>query len=122
MYLFSEPFFQDEVAARAKIESVRWPNGPVCPHCAEASRRYALKVPGRRRCGNPACRRDFTVTTGTVMESTHIPLTKWLMAFYLLSSSKKRISSHQLMRSLGVTYKSPGFCRIGSGRRWRRVA
>ena len=52
---------------------------------------------------------DFTVTTGTVMESSHIGLHKWLMAFYLLSSSKKGISSHQLMRSLGVTYKSAWF-------------
>jgi transposase-like protein len=109
MNTFNEPYFQDEDAARAKIESVRWPGGPVCPRCGEASRRYATKRAGRFRCGNPSCRKDYTVTTGTVMESTHIPLHKWLMAFYLLSSSKKGISSHQLMRSLGVTYKSAWF-------------
>jgi transposase-like protein len=96
-------------AARAKIESVRWPNGPVCGKCGEGQRRYATKKPGRWRCGNPECRKDLTVTTGTVMESSHIPLNKWLLAFYLLSAFKKGMSSHQLMRSLGVTYKSAWF-------------
>jgi len=109
MNTFTEPFFQSDDAARAKIESVRWPTGPICPHCGEAVRRYATKKEGRWRCGNPDCRMDYTVTTGTVMESSHIGLHKWLMAFYLLSSSKKGISSHQLMRSLGVTYKSAWF-------------
>lgn len=109
MDTYSEPFFQTDAAARAKIESVRWPNGPICPHCGEAESRYATKKEGRWRCGNPPCRMDYTVTTGTVMESSHIGLHKWLLAFYLLSSSKKGISSHQLMRSLGVTYKSAWF-------------
>ncbi|WP_428541181.1 IS1595 family transposase [Rhodopila sp.] len=109
MNTFTEPYFQNENAARAKIESVRWPNGPVCGRCGEGARRYATKRPGRFRCGNPACRKDYTVTTGTVMESSHIPLHKWLMAFYLLSASKKGMSSLQLMRSLGVTYKSAWF-------------
>ena len=109
MNTFTEPYFQDEAAARAMIEGVRWPNGPVCPHCTESARRYATKKEGRWRCGNPDCRKDYSVTNGTVMESSHIPLTQWLMAFYLLSSSKKGISSHQLMRSLGCTYKSAWF-------------
>ena len=109
MNLFTEPYFQTPEAARAKIESIRWPNGPVCHHCGEDQRRYATKKEGRWRCGNPDCRKDYTVTTGTVMESSHIPLNKWLLAFYLLSSSKKGMSSHQLMRSLGVTYKSAWF-------------
>jgi transposase-like protein len=109
MNTFTEPYFQDEAAARAMIEGVRWPNGPVCPHCTESARRYATKKEGRWRCGNPTCRKDYSVTNGTVMESSHIPLTQWLMAFYLLSSSKKGISSHQLMRSLGCTYKSAWF-------------
>jgi transposase-like protein len=109
MNTFTEPYFQDEAAARAMIEGVRWPNGPVCPHCTESARQYATKKEGRWRCGNPDCRKDYSVTNGTVMESSHIPLTQWLMAFYLLSSSKKGISSHQLMRSLGCTYKSAWF-------------
>jgi transposase-like protein len=109
MNLFTEPYFQTAEAARAKVESIRWPDGPVCHHCGEATKRYATKKEGRYRCGNPACRMDYTVTTGTVMESSHIGLHKWLLAFYLLSSSKKGMSSHQLMRSLGVTYKSAWF-------------
>lgn len=109
MNTFTAPFFQNETSARAKAESIRWPSGPVCPHCGDAARRYATKKEGRWRCGNPACRKDYTVTTKTVMESSHIPLSKWLLAFYLLCSSKKGISSHQLMRSLGITYKSAWF-------------
>ena len=106
---FTEPCFQTDAAAREMIEGIRWPNGPVCGKCGETERRYATKKEGRWRCGNPACRKDFTVTTGTVMESTHIGLHKWLLAYYLLCSSKKGISSHQLMRSLDVTYKSAWF-------------
>lgn len=106
---FTNPYFQTDAAAREWFEARRWPSGPVCGKCGEAERYYATKKEGRWRCGNPECRKDFTVTTGTVMESTHIGLHKWLLAFYLLCSSKKGISSHQLMRSLGVTYKSAWF-------------
>src|SRR5579862_1755156 len=109
MNTFTEPHFQDDAAARRYIEVIRWPSGPVCPHCGEAQRLYPTKRGGRWRCGNPECRKDFTVTTGTVMESSHIGLHKWLLAFYLLSASKKGMSSHQLMRSLDVTYKSAWF-------------
>jgi transposase-like protein len=109
MNQFTEPHFQTDEAARAFIEGIRWQNGPVCPHCRETTRRYRTKKEGRWRCGNPACRKDYTVTTRTVMESSHIGLHKWLMAFYLLSASKKGMSAHQLMRSLGVTYKSAWF-------------
>ena len=106
---FDAPHFRDEPAARAMIESLRWPNGPVCGCCGETTRRYATKRPGRYRCSNPACWKDFTVTTGTVMESSHIPLHKWLLGFHLLCSSKKGMSAHQLHRTLGVTYKSAWF-------------
>jgi transposase-like protein len=106
---FAFPRFHDETAARTAVEAMRWPNGPVCGHCSETKRLYATKRTGRYRCGNPACRKDFTVTTGTVMESSHIPLHKWLMGFYLLTSSKKGFPAHQLHRALGVTYKSAWF-------------
>ena len=106
---FSQPYFKDDDAARRMIESVRWPNGPYCQHCGETERRYPTKREGRFRCGNPECRQDYTVTTGTVMESSHIKLHKWLLAFYLMSSSKKGVSAHQLHRSLDITYKSAWF-------------
>lgn len=103
------PHLQNEDAAREAMERIRWPNGPVCHHCSEASRRYPTKRVGRFRCGNPECRKDFTVTTGTVMERSHIPLHKWFQAYYLLCSSKKGISSKQVERTLGVTYKTAWF-------------
>src|SRR5437660_9627145 len=103
------PHFTDPEAARVLIESELWPDGPVCAHCKETERRYETKRPGRYRCDNPKCRKDYTVTTGTVMESSHIPLNKWLMAFYLAASSKKGFSAHQLHRTLKVTYKSACF-------------
>jgi transposase-like protein len=103
------PHFKNEDAARELIESIRWPNGPVCGHCGETQRRYATKRLGRYRCGNPDCRKDYSVTTGTVMESSHIKLHHWMLAFYLISSSKKGISAHQLHRTIGITYKSAWF-------------
>ena len=109
MSIFTAPHFTDPEAARLFIEGIRWPNGPVCGRCGETERRYNTKRPGRYRCGNPECRKDFTVTTGTVMESSHIPLNKWMIGFYLMSSSKKGISAHQMHRTLGITYKSAWF-------------
>jgi transposase-like protein len=101
--------FRDDASARKLIESVRWPNGPVCSHCGSVGHAYATKKPGWYRCAEKACRKDFTVTTGTVMERSHIPLHKWLIAFYMLNSSKKGISAHQLHRTLGIRYQSAWF-------------
>jgi transposase-like protein len=102
--------FTDEAAARAHLEKLRWPNGPVCPKCASAKKPYATKrESGRYRCSDKDCRADFTVRVGTVFESSHIPLHKWFLAAYFLCSSKKGISSHQIHRTLGVTYKTAWF-------------
>lgn len=109
MTKLTDPMFTDEAAARTALEGIRWPNGPACGHCGETERRYETKRVGRYRCGNPECRKDFTVTTRTVMESSHIKLHKWLLGFYLVSSSKKGMSAHQLHRMLGLTYKSAWF-------------
>lgn len=109
MDAFSAPYFASEAEARLFLEGIRWPNGPVCPHCQEAKRRYGTDRPGRYRCGNPKCRKDYTVTTGTVMERSHIALHKWLQGFYLMASSKKGVSAHQLHRTLSITYKAAWF-------------
>src|SRR5213079_1914464 len=102
--------FPDSLKAAEYLESVRWPNGPVCPHCGESERKpYRLKSQTRRLWKCAACRKQYTVTVGTIFESSHIPLHKWLWAFYLLCSSKKGMSSHQLHRMLGVTYKTAWF-------------
>jgi transposase-like protein len=107
---FAAPHFVNDDAARALIESVRWPEGPVCSHCGTINHAYAVKGrSGLYRCAEPECRKDFTCTTGTVMERSKIPLHKWMMAFYLMNASKKGVSSHQLHRALGITYQSAWF-------------
>src|SRR6266849_448514 len=109
--LLSDPIYHDENAARSHLESIRWPNGPVCPHCGSVEQIAPLKGksmgPGWYYCA--ACKDKFTVRMGAVYERSHIPLHKWLLAFRLMASSKKGISSHQLHRTLGITYKSAWF-------------
>ncbi len=107
---FDAPHFQSETEARKYVEALRWPNGVrVCGKCGTVGGDYPTKREGRYRCGQKECRKDFTVMTGTVMESSHIKLNVWLMAFYLMASSKKGMSAHQLHRSLDITYKSAWF-------------
>ncbi len=109
--VLSEPQFHNEEAAFAYVEALLWPNGPVCPHCGNAKRVYALKGKttrqGLRKCAE--CRKPFTVRIGTVFEDSHCPLRYWLQAIYLLSSSKKGISTRQLQRTLGVGMKTAWF-------------
>lgn len=109
--LFELPRFQTPEAAREHLESVRWPKGPICPHCGAVDRITTLKGkshrPGLRECGH--CRDQFTVTVGTVFERSKLPLNKWLLAATLFAASKKGISAHQLHRMLGITYKSAWF-------------
>ena len=107
----TNPIFTDEEGARKHLEKIRWPHGPFCPHCGEAEKITRLEGkshrPGLHQCNT--CRQHFTVTVGTLFERSHIPLHKWLLAFHLMASSKKGISSHQLHRMLGITYKSAWF-------------
>jgi len=105
-----DPRFSDPVAAAEYLESIRWPNGVICPKCGESEREpYRLKNQKRRLFKCRACRKQFTVTVGTIFESSHVPLNKWLAAFYILCSSKKGMSAHQLHRMIGVTYKTAWF-------------
>jgi transposase-like protein len=106
---FVAPHFQSPENAREWLENLRWPEGPICSHCGTIGHAYKTKKPGWYRCAEKECRKDFTVTTGTVMERSHIPLNKWLMAFYLLNASKKGMSAHQLHRALNLDYKSAWF-------------
>lgn len=112
--------YSDEDKARQLLESLRWPNGVSCPHCRRAGSEckdvYRLepkptsKKPGRKGlfcCA--ACRKQFSVTVGTVFEGSHIPINKWLMAMFIVCSSKKSISALQLGRMLKLTYKSAWF-------------
>ncbi len=109
MDVFSAPHFTDDDAARAYLERILWPDGPVCAHCGVVNHAYATKRPGVFRCAEKGCRKDFTVTQKTVMERSHIALHKWLQAFHLMCSSKKGVSAHQLHRTLGIAYQSAWF-------------
>jgi transposase-like protein len=111
-----QPHFQDPDRAREYLESKRWPDGPVCPHCGVIGEAVHLEPRdgadtharrGALKCR--ACRKQFSVTVGTIFEDSHIPLNKWLMAYHLLCSSKKGMSAHQLHRMLGISYKSAWF-------------
>jgi transposase-like protein len=106
-----DPMFHDDNAARAHLESILWPNGPVCPHCkaTEGLRRLQGKShrPGLFQCNN--CLGHFTVMNGSIMERSHVPLHKWAMAFHLMASSKKGMSAHQLHRMLHVNYRTAWF-------------
>jgi transposase-like protein len=109
MTTFNEPYHQSDEAARKWFEAMRWPGGVVCPHCGSVGSAYARKKTGLYRCSEKECRKDFTVTTKSVMESSHLPLRLWAQAFTLLCSSKKGISAHQVHRTLKITYKSAWF-------------
>lgn len=109
--ILDKPFFRDEAAAYAKLESIIWPNGPKCVHCGSTDRIGLMggkaTRPGLYKCY--ACRKQFRATVGTVFEGSHIPMHIWMQAVYLMISSKKGVSTHQLHRTLGVTLKSAWF-------------
>lgn len=106
--IFENKVFQDAAAAREWLESRLWPEGPICGHCGTIDEAKALSSrPGTYQCN--ACRKQFTVTVGTVFERSHIPLNKWLMATFLFCASKKGVSAHQMHRLLDITYKSAWF-------------
>jgi transposase-like protein len=111
MSILSQSYFHNEEAAYAFVEARIWPQGPVCPHCGSCDR--IGKMGGKStRIGTYKCyecRKPFTVKVGTIFESSHIPLRLWLQAIFLISSSKKGISSNQLHRTLGITLKSAWF-------------
>ena len=107
----ADPCYHDDDAARVTFEAIRWPDGPYCPHCGVFDTVAPLggksMGPGWYWCNK--CREKFTARVGSVMERSHIPMHKWLLAFRLMASSKKGVSAHQLHRMLGVSYKSAWF-------------
>jgi transposase-like protein len=107
----SNPIYHNKDLAREHLEAIRWPHGPICPHCGVLDNAVLLggtsHRPGLYKCRD--CRKQFSVTVGTVFERSKIPLNKWLLATHLMTSSKKGISSHQIHRNLGVTYKTAWF-------------
>ncbi|MBL0421728.1 IS1595 family transposase [Ramlibacter sp. AW1] len=109
--ILNQPQFQDVDKAREYLEALRWPHGPVCPHCGSLGKHLVLKGkqyrPGLYKCAD--CYEQFTVTVGTVFERSKVPLNLWLQAVHLMCASKKGISAKQVERMLGVTYKTAWF-------------
>ena len=109
--VLNDKHFHDEKAAYKWVEARVWPEGPVCPHCGGVERISAMKGKSTRigayKCYQ--CRKPFTVKVGTIFESSHIPMKLWLQAIFLMTSSKKGISSNQLHRTLGCTLKTAWF-------------
>jgi transposase-like protein len=101
--------FTDVDAARAHLEAIQWPDGPICPHCGTIDRASSIKGGRAGLWFCNACRAQFSVMVGTVFERSKVPLNTWLYANHLLCSSKKGISSQQLARMLGVTVKTAWF-------------
>lgn len=122
----TNPIFTNEDKAREHFEALRWPDGPVCPHCGVIGEATELKGkstrPGLYKCRG--CQKPFTATMGTVYERSHIPLHKWLLATHLMAASKKGMSAHQLWRMLGFgSYRTAWFMahRIREGMRAARM-
>lgn len=111
--VFQNPIFQDETKAREALEAIRWPDGPICPHCGNSHEDKIGKIDGKS--ARPGlfwcheCKGQFTVTVGTVFERSKVPLTKWWMAAHMLNSGKNGTSAHEIHRTLGVTYKTAWF-------------
>src|SRR5436190_17646181 len=122
----TDPIFHDEETARRHFEALRWPDGPICPHCGSVNNATEMKGKSTRagvyKCKD--CRKQFTATIGTLYERSHIPLHKWLLATRLICSSKKGSSAHQLWRMLGFgSYRTAWFMahRIREGMREARI-
>ena len=113
--IFQNPIFHNEDKAREALEAELWPNGPYCRHCGNSDPDKIAKVEGKKHSHRPGlyycneCQGQFTVTVGTVLERSKIPLTKWLMAAHMFNSGKNGVSAHEIHRTLGVTYKTAWF-------------
>ncbi len=107
--------FPDEESCWAHLETVRWPDGPICPRCGSIGNAHHVGQGHYRRCN--ACRAKFKVTHGTPFEGTHLPLRTWFTALYLIAASSKGISSVKLGQHLGIGQKTAWFL----GQRIRRM-
>jgi transposase-like protein len=106
------PIYHDDDKAREHLETVLWPHGPYCPRCGVTGDRITKLAgkstrPGVYKCKD--CRKPFSVTVGTVMERSHIPLSKWVLAAHLMAASKKGFSAHELHRVLDTSYEAAWF-------------
>jgi transposase-like protein len=109
--------FSDESSAWGLLEELRWPNGPVCPHCGHDEKAYYLgnrttrqgKPSPRRVWKCASCRRQFSALVGTIFERSHVPLSKWLLAVHMMCAGKNGVSAHEIARTLEVSIKTAWF-------------
>src|SRR6266498_3273582 len=107
MLTLTNPIFHDEEKARKALEAVRWPDGPICPHCGNSNQDRIAKIEGNKQSHRRGlyycneCQGQFTVTVGTVFERSKVPLTKWWMAAHMMNSGKNGVSAHEIHRALG---------------------
>lgn len=112
-------YFSDEAAAWGFMEELRWPNGPICPHCGSIGNAHLIKTNGRKtRTGARTfrrewtcqdCKQQFSVLVGTIYESSHVPLFKWLLAQHMMCSNKNGVAALEIKRTLNVAYKTAWF-------------
>lgn len=93
----------DQGACVTHLERIRWGSTPVCPYC-ESTNTYRLKQEYRHHCN--ACRKSFSVTVGTMLHDTRLPLPKWFLAIRLIVDAGNTLSAKQLQRDLQVSYKT----------------
>ncbi len=113
--------YQDEEKAWDLIESIRWPSGPVCPHCGVINHAYHIKPrngPRKTRTGKVSyrklwkcadCKKQFSVLVGTCFEGSKIPLSKWILGIHLMCAGKNGVSAHELHRQLNISYEAAWF-------------
>lgn len=100
--------FATDMACRHYLEDMIWKGNPTCPHCGK-NKPYKLSNGKTYRCSNKECKKDFTITVGTVFEGTNVPLSKWFLAIYIMTNHKKGLSSVQLGKNIGVTQRTAWF-------------
>lgn len=98
--------FSDEQACIDHLRAIRWKSGAFCPHCG-GGKVYHFKDGRNHKCGD--CRKRFSIRVGTIFEDSKLPLRKWFMAIFLVTSHKKGIASTALAKDLGITQKSAWF-------------
>jgi len=95
--------FGTDDRCRAVLEKLRWPAGPICPRCLSNE---ATAIFNRPLYDCNKCHHQYSVLAGTIFQDTHLPLTKWFLAVYMMVEARKGVSANQLKRMLGVSYKT----------------
>lgn len=97
--------YGDDQKCRTYLEHLRWHDAVTCPKC-QGTRISSILKRDQYNCDNESCSYQFSVTAGTIFHDTHLPLTKWFLAVYIMCQSRKGVSANQLKRMLGINYRT----------------